>query len=106
MPKQLSETHQNESMASAIDLLTWYEQEGNAMIERIVTGDEMWVHHYTLPTKKLTMVWKSSDEPTTKKLKALKSAEKVTCTVFWDFKGVIHEEYFKNRQNDHCCPLL
>ncbi len=45
--KQLTETHLNERMALAIDFLTWYEQEGNTMLERIVTGDEMWVHYYT-----------------------------------------------------------
>ncbi len=68
----------------------------------------MWVHHYTPPTKKQTMVWKSSDEPAQKKFKAVKSAKKVMCKVFWDFKGVIHEEYFeptKTDKIDQCCPF-
>ncbi len=45
--KQLTETHRNERTASVIDFLTRYEQEGNAMLECIVTEDKMWVHHYT-----------------------------------------------------------
>ncbi len=32
VPKQLTEMHQNERMASAIDFLTRYEQEGNTML--------------------------------------------------------------------------
>ncbi len=55
-------------MASAIDFLTRYEQEGNAMLEHIVTGDETWFHPYTPPMKKQAMVWKSSDEPAPKNL--------------------------------------
>ncbi len=66
--KQLIETHRNERMASAIDFLTRYEQEGHAMLECIVTGDETSVHHYAPPTKKQTMVWKGSDEPPPQKI--------------------------------------
>ncbi len=82
VPKQLTETHQNECMASAIDFLTRYEQEGNAMLERIVTGDEMWVHHYTPLRKNRQWSGKSNDESAPKKFKAVKSAKKVMCTVF------------------------
>ncbi len=63
--------------------------------------------------KKQTMVWKSSDEPTPKKFKAVKSAKKeVMRTVFWDFKAVIHEEYFEATKTDktitaaHYCDTL
>ncbi len=112
VPKQLTETHRNECMASVIDILTRYEQEGNAMLQCIATGDETWVHHYTPPSKKQTMVWKSSDEPGPKKFKAVKSAKKVMCTVFWDFKDVIYEEYFEPTKtdkmitDDHYCDTL
>ncbi len=92
--------HRSEHMASVIDFLTRYEQEGNAMLECIVNGDETWVHHYTPLTNKQTMVWKSSDNPAPKKFKAVKSAKKVMRTVFWDFKGVIHKEYFKPTKTD------
>ncbi len=110
--KQLTETHRNECMASVIDFLTRYEQEGNAMLQRIVTGDETWVHHYTSPMKKQTMVWKSSDEPAPKKFEAVKLTKKLMCAVFWDFKGVIHEEYFEPTKTDktitaaHYCDTL
>ncbi len=57
------------------------------MLERIMTGDETWVHHYTPPTKKQTMVWKSSDEPAPKKFKAVKSAKKSDVYGVLGFQG-------------------
>ncbi len=56
VPKQLTETHRNECMTSVINFLTRCEQEGNAMLKRIVTGYETQIHHYTPSTKKQTMV--------------------------------------------------
>ncbi len=112
VPKQLTDTHRNERTASAIDFLTQHKQEGNVMLELTVTGDETWVHHYTPSKKKQTMVWKSSDETASKKFKAAKSAKKVTCTVFWHFKGIIHEECLEPTKTDktitaaHYCDTL
>ncbi len=39
------------------------------------------------------MVWKESIEPSSKKFKTVLLANKVVCTVFWDGKGVIWQEY-------------
>ncbi len=58
------------------------------------------------------MVWKSSDEPAPKKFKAVKSVKKLMCSVFQDFKGVIHEEYFEPTKTNktitaaHYCDTL
>ncbi len=41
------------------------------------------------------MVWKTADKLAPKKFKAVRSARKVLCTVFWDSQGVIHEEYLE-----------
>ena len=35
-----------------------YKTEGQAMLERIVTGDEAWVHHYQPETKQASRQWK------------------------------------------------
>ncbi len=59
------------------------------------------------PTKRLLL-------PITvqKKFKVVKSAKKVMCTVFYDFKGVIHEEYFEPTKTNktitaaHYCDTL
>lgn len=95
VPRELTTDHKNNRMAAAIEFLTRYQEEGEAMLDRIITGDETWVHHFTPSTKKQTMVWKTVDEPTPKKFKTVPSAGKVMCTVFWNAKGVILQEYLE-----------
>jgi hypothetical protein len=33
-------------MGLSLENILWYADEGEDMINRIVTGDESWVHHY------------------------------------------------------------
>ena len=55
----------------------------------IVTGDEMWVHHFTPESKAASMEWKHLSSPVRKKFKTTPSAGKVLLTVFWDAQGVL-----------------
>ena len=50
VPKQLKPEQQAMPMMTSLDNLQRYKIEGKAMLERIVTGDETWVHHYQLKT--------------------------------------------------------
>ncbi len=104
MPKQqLTETHRNERMASTIDFLTQHEQEGNAMLEHIVTGDETCVHHYTPPWRNGQWSRKVVMSQSQKNLKLWNQPKK------W---CVIHEEYFEPTKTDktttaaHYCDTL
>lgn len=93
VPRDLSETHRSNRMAAALDFLTRYEADGAKFLNRIVTGDETWIHFWTPETKRASMVWKTVDEPAPKKFKEQPSAGKVMVTVFWDTKGIIMVEY-------------
>ena len=42
-------------MMTSLDNLQHYKTEGDAMLERIVTDDETWVHHYQPETKQALM---------------------------------------------------
>ena len=48
VPRQLKPEQQAIRMITSLDNLQRYNDEGEAMLERIVTGDETWVHHYQL----------------------------------------------------------
>ncbi len=48
---QLLDKHKKNYMAAVLTCLTQYAEEGEEMLNRIVTGDETWVHHFT-PTSK------------------------------------------------------
>jgi hypothetical protein len=53
-------------------------------LERIVTADETWVHHYEPESKAQSVAWKCPTSPVAKKLKNQPSAGKIMVTNFWD----------------------
>jgi hypothetical protein len=54
-------------------------------LERIVTTDETWVHHYEPESKAQSMAWKCPKSPVTKKFKSLPSAGKIMLTLFFGY---------------------
>jgi histone-lysine N-methyltransferase SETMAR len=61
------------------------------LLNRIVTGDESWVHQYQ-PESKHT-------SPSTKKFKVMPSGGKVMLAVFWDSKGILLAHFQKYGEN-------
>jgi hypothetical protein len=72
-----------------------YAVEGEDMHNRIVTGEESWVHHYEPESKRVSMQWKHPISLSTEKLKVTPSAGKVMLTVFWDLQGVMLAHFQK-----------
>ena len=95
VPKQLTDVHKTNRLNTCRRHLERYENEGNNFIERIVTGDETWVHHYEPESKRQSMSWKHTDSPDTKKFKTRPSAGKLLLTVFWDSRGPVLEHYLE-----------
>jgi DNA-binding Lrp family transcriptional regulator len=89
VPRQLTEVHKATRMGLSLVHLTRYREEGVQFLQRIVTGDETWVHHVTPETKQASMTWKHASSSPSKKFKTTPSAKKVMATVFWDHKGVL-----------------
>jgi hypothetical protein len=77
--------------------LLWCADEGEDMLNRIVTWDESWVHHYQPKSKCASMQWKHPSSPShsTKTFKVMSSAGKVMLTVFWDSQGVLLDHFLK-----------
>jgi hypothetical protein len=80
------------------ELLNQYEAEGDSFLDRIITGDEMWYHHYEPESKWQSMEWQHVNSQSKKKFKVPPLAGKVMCTVFWDRKGVILLDFREPRQ--------
>jgi len=95
VPKQLTEEQKNNRVAICQRLLDCYANEGGAFLTQIVTGDEMWVHHFAPESKRQSMEWKHPGSPVKKKFKGQPSARKVMLTVFWDSQGVLLEHYLE-----------
>jgi hypothetical protein len=59
----------------------------------IVTGAKSFVHHYNLELKSQSLKYHLATSPRRKKFKTQPSAGKCMLTVFWDYTGIIHQEY-------------
>ena len=93
VPRQLTDELKLKRLNVCANLLQRYASEGNAFMNRIVTGDESWAHHYEPETKRQSMQWHHIGSPSPKKFKLAPSAGKVMITVFWDIHGVLLVEY-------------
>jgi hypothetical protein len=58
-------------------------------LERIVTADETWVHHYEPESKAQSMAWKRPTLPVAKKFTSQSSVSKIMLTIFWDMESAI-----------------
>jgi hypothetical protein len=57
--------------------------EDDNFLQRIVTGDETWIHHYQPQTNRKSMQWKYTSS-VEKKFMTQPSAGKLILTIFWD----------------------
>jgi hypothetical protein len=69
------------------------------MLNRIVTGDESWVHHYQPESKCASMQWKHPNSSSTKTFKVMPPAGKIMLTMFWDSQGVLLAHFQKHGEN-------
>ena len=70
-------------------LLALFGDNESEIINRIVTGDETWVHFYDPESKQESMQWHQKGGPPPKKFKVVLSAGKVMATIFWDCEGIL-----------------
>jgi len=98
VPKQLTDAHKASRMTLSLDHLSRYHVEGNQFLDRIVTGDETWVHYATPESKRDSMTWKHLGSPPMRKFKTNPSARKMMATVFWDSRGIILMEFLQHGQ--------
>ena len=87
-PRQLTEAHKQSHLEACSELLE-YCHSNKIFLQRIVTGDETWVHHFEPESKRASMEWHHPTSPCSKKFKSQQSAGKVMVAVFWYSVGVI-----------------
>jgi len=79
-----------------------YDKEGEAFLDRIITGDETWVHHYKPECKRQSMEWKHPQSLIRIKFETQPSAGKLMLTVFFGLTrpntGTLSGEGINNKQ--------
>lgn len=95
VPRMLTAPQKKVRVECCKEFLELSGENPSSVFEKIVTGDETWVHYYDPESKQESMQWheKGTDPP--KKFKVTPSAGKVMATVFWDSKGILLIEYKK-----------
>ena len=63
------------------------------LLKRVITGDESWVYGYDVETKAQSFQWKHTESPRPKKARQVRSNVHVLLTVFFDYHGVVHQEF-------------
>lgn len=96
VPKMLTDGHKTRRMASALEFLERYHDEGDNFLKSIVTGDETWIQYDTPETKRQSQQWMHSNSPNKpKKFKQTFNNRKTMATVFWDQQGVLLVEFMQ-----------
>jgi hypothetical protein len=97
-------------MGLPLQCLLWFSDEGEDMINGIVTGNEAWMPHYQPKSKCASVQWKHPSSPSTIKFKVMPSAGNSMLTMFWDSQGVLLTYLQKHGENvnsaSYCEVLL
>ncbi|XP_035227872.1 histone-lysine N-methyltransferase SETMAR-like [Stegodyphus dumicola] len=56
----LTEEHKGKLFEIALKFLQCYQKKGNQFWDKIVTGDQSWIHHFSPETKRNSLKWKHS----------------------------------------------
>jgi hypothetical protein len=113
VPREMKDRETMNRMGLSLQHFLRY-ADGEDVLNRIVTGDESWVHCYQPKSKRASMQWKHPTSPScsTKKFRVTStpSAGKVMLTVFWDSHGVLLAHIQKHGENmnsvSYCEVLL
>lgn len=99
VPRMLTPFQKQIRLNCATQLLTRFQNDKDDFLDKIVTLDQTWIHHYDPESKRQSMQWKTRDEPPPKKSKKVRSsAGKIILITFWDSKGVILTDYLQHGQ--------
>ncbi|KAJ4438533.1 hypothetical protein ANN_14478 [Periplaneta americana] len=107
--ENLTPEHKMQRLGAALTFLQRYHDDGDEFLDRIVTGDESWISHFTPETKQQSMHWRHSGSPVRTKFKHTLSVRKVMCTVFWDRKGILLIDFLPRGETvnaDRYCETL
>ena len=95
VPRMLTLPQKRQTTVLCEQHLTNFRADKKLFIERYVSMDEIWIHHYDPETKIQSLQWKHKGSPTPKKFKVLPSAGNVLLSVFWDAQDVIMVDYLQ-----------
>jgi histone-lysine N-methyltransferase SETMAR len=98
VPKFLTPIQRLNRVECCLELLQASEPNPFKFFDRIVTGDESWVHYYDPLSKQESKVWKRPEEQRPSQPRRHQSASKIMLVMFWDRDGVLLTDYLVGGQ--------
>lgn len=89
IPRLLKEEEKQRRVDCSATFLRRFDTEGDDFLNRIITTDETWLHHFDPETKMQSSVWKTPSTPPPKKARVQKSCGKEMFIFFMDRRGMI-----------------
>lgn len=96
VPRLLKDSEKQRRVACSTEFLRRFEREGEQFLDKIITVDETWIHHYDPETKLESSVWKTPRSPAPKKARVQRSMGKEMFIYFMDRRGMILEHKVKD----------
>lgn len=97
VPRMLTPIQKDTRVACYSDFIELCGENPDGILQKIVTGDETWVHHYDPESKQESMQRHIKGTPHPKKFKVVPSAGKVMATIFWECEGILLIDYYKDK---------
>jgi hypothetical protein len=87
-------------MGLSLQHLFHYAEKGEVIVDRIVTGDETWVHNYQPDSKRASMQWKYPSSSSIKKFNVTSTpcAGKFMIILFGDFQRLLLAQFQKRHK--------
>ena len=92
VPKLLNFDQKTRRMNIAQEMLNDVNDDPD-FLKRVITGNESWVYGSDVETKAQSSQWKYTKSPRPKKTRQVRSNVKVFLIVFFDYHGVVHQEF-------------
>jgi histone-lysine N-methyltransferase SETMAR len=89
IPHNLSEEQTASRMSLSSLHLRRYRREGDSFLQRIVAGDETWVHSWEPELKRQSAEWLTKEEPRPKKVAGSQFGMKVMHVIFFNYAGIL-----------------
>lgn len=78
-------------------MMLWIIWERPGILKRIITVDETWIYMYDPQSRAQSSQWLGSDDSRPEIARRSRTSGKVLLISFFDWRGMVHHEYLRNR---------
>ena len=93
VPKTLSAAEKELRVQHSNKIIQLFNKDEQDFLARVMTGDEVWLHHYDPESLQQSKQWKHPGSPRPTRARMDPRAGKIMATIFWDAEGILMIDY-------------